>query len=561
MAQLDLLVRSRLDDQAALGAAVAVLQGGEIVYMGGFGITSVEDGGSEITPDTLFAYGSITKNICAALVMRLVEQGQLHLDTPIVEYLPGLRFWKNESYGRRVTLRHLLSHTSGLPMAGKYWGPRDPDSLRRSVYEQVAHYAFVAEPGTVHIYSNMVYCVAGHVAEAVTGRYFDGLVQEYVLDPLRMARTTFDPAVAMTYPLALPHEEGPDGSPQVVHRMPCNASGHPSSFAFGSVSDLANLALMYLDQGRFGDEHFLAPSSVAEMQQRHASLFISSAAHPLAHPNGGYGLGFNVGRYRGRRTARHGGMSTGYNCFFDLFPDDRAGVVLLASYPSEGPLMELVATLYDHALGVPHEGIVFLDKPAAIALDVNQLQRYCGTYLDVGTGDIVSVVVTDEHLTLERKEGLLQLVPIGRNEFFADVSPTYRLPVAFVSDIEGNVVHLVIGGRPYQPIELAPSFAPDPHLLQSFVGLYRDPTNMDDADLLKVDIRGGQLRFTEGGDGFPGLAISNRRFSSELGIFEFVGAPHGDASVLVRGEATRYYPIDEHAYRVRKVTRYVFEVP
>jgi len=90
--QWDTLIRSYLDDGAALGAAVAVLQRGEVVHTGGFGTTSVEDGGSEVTPHTLFPYGSITKNLCAALVMRLVDQCRLQLDAPIVEYLPSLRF-------------------------------------------------------------------------------------------------------------------------------------------------------------------------------------------------------------------------------------------------------------------------------------------------------------------------------------------------------------------------------------------------------------------------------------------------------------------------------------
>jgi hypothetical protein len=97
-----------MEKQAALGAAVAILQGGEIVYLGGFGTTSIEEGGVQVTPQTLFAYGSIGKNLCAVLIMRLVEQGLLQLDTPIVNYLPTLQFSDRER-GRKVTLRHLLS--------------------------------------------------------------------------------------------------------------------------------------------------------------------------------------------------------------------------------------------------------------------------------------------------------------------------------------------------------------------------------------------------------------------------------------------------------------------
>lgn len=563
MTSLDALIQQHADRRTAVGAAVAVLQGGEITYAGGFGVTSVADGGVAVTPQTLFAYGSISKNVCAVLIMRLVEEGRLRLDAPIVEFLPGLRFSRNEAYGRRVTLRHLLSHTSGLPMAGKYWGPRDPDALRRSVFEQVAHFAFLAEPGTMHLYSNMAFCVAGHVAEAVTGRPYDDLAQAYVFDPLRMERTTFDPSVAMTYPIALPHEDGPDGEPRVVHRMTLNASGHPSSFALGSITDLANLARMYLHDGRFDDRHFLEASSVAEMERLHASRRIAGAAHPLAHASAGYGLGFSLGSYRGRRTARHGGMTPGYNCFFDLFPDDGAGVVLLTSHPRDEPLMELVAALYDHALGLPHEGIVFLDAPPAMPLDPDRMRRLGGTFVCVDTGDVAAVVVTADGLVLEHQEVSLPLVHIGGDAFYAPASATSRLPVAFAIGRDGRVSHVMIRGEPYHPVEIDPAFVPDASLLRSYVGLYRDPSNANDEDMVSVRLEDGVLHVAEGSDEALTRAIGERSFLGKngMGLFEFEDAAAGEAKVLVRGRATRYFPADEQAYRDRGVVRYLVDVP
>jgi CubicO group peptidase (beta-lactamase class C family) len=508
-------------------------------------VTSFEEGGVPVTPQTLFAYGSICKNICAALVMRLVEEGRLHLDRPIVEYLPDLRFTNNETYGRQITLRHLLSHTSGLPNAGKYWGPRDPDALRRSVYEQVAHFTFLAEPGAVHLYSNMVICVAGHVAEAVTGRYYDDLVQEYVFDPLQMARTTFDPVVAMTYPVALPHESGPDGEPQVRHKLPYNASGNPSSFALGSVADLANLARMYLNRGMFDGRQFLTPVSVAEMQRLHASRHITSAAHPLAHANGGFGLSFNVGHYKGRWVARHGGMNPGYNCFFDLLPDDQAGFVLLTTFlPSqEGRLMELVTALYDAALQIPHQGVVFLDKPAAVALDSSQISRYSGVYLNVESADLITIAAAGDQLILERQEEFRPLTPIGSDEFYAEVSQTARLSVAFLFNGAGEAAHALIGGQPYLPVVLDPDFAPDLDLWQAYVGLYRDPSNMEPVEMVRVRLQDGVLSFTEGEEEAAARAIGNRCFLSELGLFAFEDTAVAGVKILVRGKAVRYYPL------------------
>jgi CubicO group peptidase (beta-lactamase class C family) len=561
---LEHLIREHFEGGAAIAAAVAVLQGGRIVHLGGYGVTNLEGGGVQVTPKTLFAFGSISKNLCAALIMRLVERDLLDLDLPVVQYLRDFRF-SHADFWPRVTLRHVLSHTSGLPSAGKNWGPRDPDALRRFVYEQVPLYTILTEPGQVHLYSNTVYCVAGHVTEAVTGRYYDELVQELVLDPLQKVRTTFDPVVAMTYPIALPHERGPDGQVRVVHRMPDNPSGNPSSFALGSVSDLANLAQMYLNQGSFGELPFLSPSSVAEMQKWHASRHVSGAAHPLAHVNAGFGLGFALGHYRGRPVARHGGMNPGYNCFFDLFPNEGAGVALLATYlpEQEEALIAWVVALYDLALDLPHRGIVFLDKPEALAVmpAESESRRYEGTYLNVETADLVTVALTDDGLIMDRQGGVWPLVPIGQTEFYVEHSERYRVPVAFLAGSNGKVTHVMVGGQPYHPVELDPAIQPDPNLWASYEGLYRDPSNCNPEDMLAVHLRDGVLHVAEGDHRVGCRAISNRCFLSELGLIEFEEVGSARVQVLVWGKATRFYPLDERAFTTEKVVRFKVDVP
>jgi CubicO group peptidase (beta-lactamase class C family) len=561
MKSINDLVQPFIDRQAILAAAVAILKDGEIVELGGFGTASVEESGVKVSPQTLFAYGSISKTICATLVMRLVETGLLDLDTPICDYLPGLNF-SNPAYGRKITLRHLLSHTSGLPAAGKDFGPRDPDSLGRFIYDQIPLYTFLAEPGGVHLYSSTVFCIAGYVAEAVTGKYYDDLVQEYVFDPLQMDRTTFDPSVALTYPLALPHEIGPDGKLQVTHRLAYNASGNPSGFALGSVTDLANLETMFLNQGTFQGQRYLSASAIAEMHRLHASRYVEDHAHPLAHANQGYGLGFFTGHYKGRRTARHGGVSQSYNCFFELFPDDRTGVVLLTNYSQEGPLMELVADLYDYALGFTHEGLLFLDKPKAIdpTPDAGQLQHHVGNYLNVESADLATFVLADDALVLERQGKSLPLISIGDGRLFGEVSDKYRLTVAFIANSGGKVTHVMITGEPYFLIEIDPAFQQDSHLWKSYEGIYKDPSNSNLIEIFTVRLQDGVLFVSEGDHEVPAKAISDRCFLSELGLIEFEDTNSNAVKVLVWGKATRYYPLDQHEYMVNGVIRYLVDV-
>lgn len=552
MHNLDRLIQSFIDQHAALGASVALLRDGEVVYLGGFGTTSVEDIGVRVTPQTLFAYGSICKSLCATLVMRLVELDLLDLDNLITTYLPDFHF-SNADLGARVTLRHILSHTTGLPAAGKDWGPRDPDSLRRFVYEQVPHYTFLSEPGVVHLYSNTVFCIAGYLAEVVTGKHYDNLMQEYVFDPLQMHRVTFDPAVALTYSVALPHTRNEDGTLRVAHRMPYNVSGNPSSFALGTAEDLAHLAQMYLNQGRYGEQHFLAASSIAEMHNLHASKSITSAANAWVHINEGYGLGFNVGNYRTHRAARHGGMSLSYNCFFDLFPDDRAGVVLLTNQCDDEKLLELVVALYDSVLGLPNQGMVYLPKPIPQPLlDIARTaRRYTGAYVRIETGDVAIVSVEDQSLVLERHGQRAALVPIGNNEFYVDVSETYRLPVAFLVDVNGSATHAMVGGEPYHPITIDRTFQPEQAQLLEYEGVYKDPSNSNHEDTFTVFLNTNTLVIAQGTKEYRCTAVSDSCFLSELGMIEFVRSGVDAVHILIAGKATRYYPLNTHAYHTR----------
>lgn len=561
MSELDTLIQSHIDDGVALGVAVAILKRGDIDYMNGFGVTTVEEHGTRISPDTLFGYGSIAKNICAVLVMRLVEQGLLDLDTPIQHYLPDLTF-TNAEYGRRIALRHLLSHTSGLPCAGKVWGPRDLDSLRRSVYEQVALYEFVSEPGMVHLYANTVICVAGHIAEAVTGKFYDDLLIEYVFKPLAMTLSTFDPTVAMTYPLALPHEEDSDGVLHTIHQLTRNASGNPSSFGYTNISDLANLAKMYLNHGYLGELQFLSDESVAEMQRSHCDRRRTAVAHPLATLYDGYGLGFEVGNYRGKRTVGHGGMGMSYNCFYYLFPDNQSGMILLTNYCDDPKLMELVGALYDNALDMPYKGLIPVEKPSieSIQLSREQMAEYVGTYIWIEEAEVVTVGSTKEELVLERGGNPYPLIAVGDDRFYSDAYELYRPTIAFVRNDAGLIVHALVDGEPYNPITIDSKLVPDLTLWGSYEGIYKDPTNCNLKEVFRVRIQNDAVIFSEGDDEGTGIAVDLHTFISELGYFDFLDDESGK-KILRWGRATRYYPVDADVFDNQSVVKYLVDVP
>jgi CubicO group peptidase (beta-lactamase class C family) len=525
-------LRAAVEAGHLLGAALAVIDRDDTTVA--VGRTSVEDEGVAVTPTTLFDLGSIAKMFCAALVMRLVEAGALDLDQPVEQSLPGFAFDDRE-HGPRVTLRHLLSHSSGLPSAGKDWGPCGPGALRDFAYEQLVHYRFVAPPGRLHLYSNTAICLAGHVAEAATGRTYRDHVQAEVLDPLGMTRTTFDRAVAMTRRVALPHERDEGGRLVACHRWTDNRSGEPSSFAVGPVVDLARVARMHLGRGRLGDMPYLSAASIDAMHRPHVSRRTAGASHPFTHLYAGYGLGLMTGTYRGARVLRHGGTSQSFNCFLELLPDVGHGFVLLTNAGDDAAVGELVLSLYDELLGLTSDDRAVPPPPSSAEAPWPEHE---GTYLDAARGRLATVRPIGASLVLDVGGGARPLVAIGAGAFYAPRSDGAREPVAFVSgDGDGGATGwMTLGGQPFRRIAIGTPAPEDRAAWSAPVGTYVDPSNLGDGAEVRIDLDGERLRFETDWDDGELTPLGPRRFIGSIGLVEF----GDDAQWLSVGGATRY---------------------
>ena len=229
------------------GLALAIVKDQEIIYARGFGVTSVEDGGLPVTPRTLFCIGSTTKPLTGTAIMRLVEAKKLDLDTPVAEFVPWLTIGSGGIAGH-ITLRMLLSHTSGLTSAWPCYAPRNLSDLESFIGEWMPQCKLIAPPGRVWSYSNLGIDLAGYIAEVVTGKYYPELMRTLVFEPLEMLCTTYDPTVAMTYPMAYAHDLAKDGVLHVQHQFHQNTVDNPASQAVSTVLDLANFSIMHLVQ-------------------------------------------------------------------------------------------------------------------------------------------------------------------------------------------------------------------------------------------------------------------------------------------------------------------------
>jgi len=472
-------LESRIDEQLQAaqvpGLALAVIHGREIIYARGFGTTSVEDASLPITPQTVFRIGSISKPLTGAAIMRLVDAGMLDLDTPLPHYLDCFTLSEDHA-AERVTLRLLLSHTAGLPTTYEVAGPRDPAALGAYLRQTLPTLPLVAPPGTLWSYSNIGFNLAGYVAEVVTGTPFPQLMREWVFEPLQMTRTTFDPLVAMTYPLAQSHVLSSAGALCVEHRYADNATMNPSGMACSTVLDLANFALMQLSQGQFQGKTFLSPAAIAEMQRVQADQYVGLDA--------GYGLAFFIGRNQGRRQVWHHGNMSSFFARFTLLPDD--GVALIALYNRftfDFDIDTIRNELFDQVLGAAEP------PPPDPRLEPDRARwpAYEGTYLGQWQG-YATIRIANDQLVMDRNGEQWELEPLRADLYVGKRADTEEtIAVGFVGGAE-PIEYIMVNSTPCRRVEQVAVGAVEPAQLERFAGTYTG-----DVGSLIVQVGDGRL--------------------------------------------------------------------
>jgi CubicO group peptidase (beta-lactamase class C family) len=180
-------VKQLMEDEHIPGAAIAVSHNGQVIYQKGFGFRDYETQ-EPVTPDTIFGVASITKSFTALAIMQLEQEGKLSVDDPVIQYLPEFKLHGIE-HMERVNIRHLLSHTTGLPPM------RRREDLTRLDYhlEYLAteKVQWLGRPGEYFSYCNDTFLLLGAIIERITGRLYRRYMTERLLDPLEMFRSTF----------------------------------------------------------------------------------------------------------------------------------------------------------------------------------------------------------------------------------------------------------------------------------------------------------------------------------------------------------------------------------
>lgn len=304
------------------GMAVAITDRRKVLFAKGFGVDSVERMHVPAEAESLYRIASISKVVTGITVLRLAEQGVLDLDAPVKAYVPWLSFSRPEAL-EQMTLRHLLSHTSGLPMEYTPDGPREERALEQTLKDGLKELEFKTLPEDgVYLYSNWGIRLASYITQVRTGKLFSELARELVLTPLQMDRTTFDLQVAATYPLSLPHTENARGELEVVHRIKENAARLAAGGLYSNVLDLCKLARFLLNDGKNDlGQQILNKDSIKQMVTKHAVKDVAVGD--------GYGLTMHLRKYKDRFLHGHLGSAPPYATSMLVDPVSGYGVVTL----------------------------------------------------------------------------------------------------------------------------------------------------------------------------------------------------------------------------------------
>ncbi|MBL8173511.1 MAG: serine hydrolase [Bryobacterales bacterium] len=394
--------------------AVLVMKDGQPLVRKGYGLANRE-WNIPNAPDTKFRLGSITKQFTAAAILQLAEQGKLSIDDPVSKHYP-----ESPAAWEKITIHHLLNHTSGIP---SYTAIPDffqkQSMIRRSPAEIVKltqDKPLEFDPGAKYAYNNTGYVLLGHIIERLSGQSYDAYLRKHVLDPLGLKDSGYDwnttviPRRASGY--------NPDGAiaPYLDMSLP-----HAAGSLYATIDDLAKW-MHALESGKVVSKDHYAKMTTAYRNN--------------------YGYGLMMTKIENHDVIGHGGGINGFNTSLLRAPADNLTVAVLAN--QAGPAADTIA----RELAAMYFGKDV--KPRAlmteIKLPAEKLDSVAGQY-ELRPGFVLKVWREgDQLMTQATGQGKLPLQASAEDRFF---SRMVGAEIVFQRDAAGNVTSLVLhqGGR------------------------------------------------------------------------------------------------------------------
>jgi CubicO group peptidase (beta-lactamase class C family) len=299
---LDDYIVAQMAKHGLKGISVAVIEGGETVYLNGYGSAG---NGIPMTPHTPMYIGSTSKSFTGLAVAQLVESGLIDMKAPVINYLPWFKV-DDQVATAKITVNHLLHHTSGMSEAG-FTVILPEDASREEAVRALASASLTASPGAQMQYFNVGYDVLALIIETVSGQTYEAYIQEHIFQPLGMTRTYTDPELAQANGLSQGYSRF-FGFP-FPQRQPHRQYEVGAGYIISTAEDMARYAIAMNNDGVYQGNRVLSSEGMRR-------LFIS---------NQGYGMGWFIEPGH----IYHGGANETFKTFLDLYPNRKLGFILM----------------------------------------------------------------------------------------------------------------------------------------------------------------------------------------------------------------------------------------
>lgn len=410
------------------GCAVGVAVGGQPVLAKAYGMADLEHDVRN-TPETIFEAGSVAKQFTALAVMLLVGDGKLSLDDPVRKHIPEL-----PDYGEPLTIRHMLTHTSGL----RDWGSvasiaGAPRTTREYTHGHVLDIVSRQKslnftPGSRYSYSNTGYNLSAIIVARVSGMPFAEFSRQRIFTPLGMTRTSWrDDHTRIVKGRAIAYSA--DGEGRYTIEMPFE-NVHGNGGLLTTVGDLLKWNENFVE-GKVGSAALLTAMQTT-------GVFTDGKPQD-------YALGLMVGNYRGAKNVSHSGSTAGYRAHLNRFPESRTSVAVLCN-GTDGDATRAASRVSDVVLGdrlkpaTPPRPAT--PAPAAMTPPPSpaELSALAGSYWSDEAETMLIAAVDQGTLVLKRRpDGVIRLTPIARDKFRGSIGT-----ITFLRNASGTVEALSV---------------------------------------------------------------------------------------------------------------------
>lgn len=437
---LEAWIESQMAYKGWPGVSIGVVYDQKLIWAKGFGYADLEKK-TPATPDTIYRIASNSKLFTSIAILKLRDEGKLQLDNPVAKHLPWSKIENKHPDAPVITIRHLLTHTSGLPQEApfSYWTDfKFP--TREQIVEKLPEQETIYPSETKWKYSNLALTLAGEIVSAVSGQSYAEYIHKQILEPLEMASTSvifpdeYKSRLATGYGRRMP-----DGRRQIMPFTDCKGIT-PAANMSSTVKDLARFVSWQFRLRESGGTEIVKASTLKEMQRVH-----------WLHPDwkSGWGLGFMVVHKEARDLVGHTGHVAGYQTYVSISPKEKVGVIALTNADDA---LDVPFSVVDGAFEWLAPAITNAVAPPKIEKADPKWNKYVGKYRDIWADYAVLVMNGKLVLIKPAKQdptaSMLTLIPAAEHTFRVDWEGFAGLGgelVVFELGTDGKVVRIKLG--------------------------------------------------------------------------------------------------------------------